>query len=71
MRRLTAKEYEQTVLINPNSIFFKYTNREDAHSSYASKFANPRFNSDELFVYEVIGLGYVVQTTGSLVKASV
>ena len=69
LMQLTESEVEVRCQENPESVFFKYSTQEDAQDSYDRKFANPRFNNDELFVFEVVGRGWVVQTTGSLVKA--
>jgi len=67
--KITATQHAERVEANQDSVFFKYLNESDAMASYSRKYSNPRFNNDELFMYEVENLGWVVQTTGSLVKA--
>lgn len=69
LMQITEAEYDARVMANPDSVFFRYYTQEQAQESYDRKFANPRFNNDELFIFEVVGRGWVVQTTGSLVKA--
>ena len=65
---ITHKQYEARVAADTESVFYLYTDKAEAFDRYCRKAANPRFNSDELFVFEVEGYGFVVQTTGSLVK---
>ena len=72
MMKISLEKYEARVAENPEAIFFRYATKDDAMESYNRKFANPRFNNDELFVFEVEFVGmwcFIVQTTGSLVKA--
>jgi len=72
MMKISLEKYEARVAENPEAIFFRYATKHDAIESYNRKFSNPRFNNDELFVFEVEFSGmwcFIVQTTGSLVKA--
>ena len=66
--QLTEQDFEARTARFPESVFFKYSNFESALASFTRKDASPMFNSDELFMFEVIGKGFVVQTTGSLQK---
>jgi hypothetical protein len=68
---ITHNQYEARVAAHEEAVFYLYTDKAEAFDSFCRKDANPRFNSDELFVFEVEGYGFVVQTTGSLVKAGV
>jgi len=68
LMQLTEAETQARCEQNPESVFFKYYTKQDALDSYDRKFANPRFDNDELFIFEVVGRGWVVQTTGSLIK---
>jgi len=67
--KFTEIQYNQRVEANPEAVFYRYHTREDALASFTRKDANPLFNSDELFMFEVEGCGWVVQTTGSFQKA--
>ena len=69
LMQLTEAEYDARVMANPDSVFFRYLTQDSAQESYDRKFANPRCNNDELFIFEVTGRGWAVQTTGTLVKA--
>ena len=69
LMQLSEVEYDARCVANPDSVFFRYFSQEPAQESYDRNFANPRCNNDELFIFEVVGRGYVVQTTGTLVKA--
>ena len=72
MTKISEEQYKARVAANPESIFFRYATKHDAMESYNRKFSNPRFNNDDLFVFEVEFVGmwcFIVQTTGSLVKA--
>lgn len=66
---ITNDQYEGRVAAHEEAIFYLYKTASEALDSFCRKDANPRFNSDELFVFEVEGYGFVVQTTGSLIKA--
>jgi len=73
MKLMTISEnhYNERVAAHEEAIFYLYKTADEAFDSYCRKDANPRFNSDELFVFAVEGHGFVVQTTGSLIKAGV
>jgi hypothetical protein len=68
---ISENHYNERVAAHEEAIFYLYKTADEAFDSYCRKDANPRFNSDELFVFEVEGFGFVVQTTGSLIKAGV
>lgn len=61
---ITLSEYNARVEANPESVFFRYTDGQDAVISYNRKLASPRYNNDELFFIKVEGAGWSVQTTG-------
>ena len=66
---ISQNHYNERVAAHDEAIFYHYKTATEALESYNRKDANPRFNSDELFVYCVEGFGFVVETTGSLIKA--
>lgn len=66
---ISQNHYNERVAVHEEAIFYLYKTASEALDSYCRKDANPRFNSDELFVFAVEDLGFVVQTTGSLIKA--
>lgn len=71
MMKISLEKYEALLAENPEAIFFGYATKQDAIESYNRKFSNPRFNNDELFVFEIDTdepWNFIVQTTGSLVK---
>ena len=66
---ISQNHYNERVAAHEEAVFYLYKTASEALDSFCRKDANPRFNSDELFVFAVEDLGFVVQTTGSLVKA--
>jgi hypothetical protein len=63
---ISENHYNERVANNPEAIFYHYKTANEAWDSYNRKDLNSRFNSDELFLYNVEGFGFVVETTGSL-----
>ena len=72
MLKFSQEQYIARVAEYKKSVFYRSATEQDAMNRYNRMFANPRFDRDELFVFEIDTdepWNFIVQTTGSLVKA--